>query len=132
MTPGVVLKRRVSLTLLAAVVTFAAASACWADGDPTAGASVFHACAACHITNATTTKIGPGLHGLFGRKAGSVEGFPYSAAMKSCGLTWNEDTLRAYLGNPKAVVPGNRMAFGGVKDQQRLNDLIAYLKTATK
>ncbi len=77
-------------------------------------------------------KIGPGLKGLFGRRAGTVADFPYSQAMKSSGLTWNEDTLRAYLANPKAKVPGNKMGFGGVKDPKRLEDLLAYLKQATR
>ena len=77
-------------------------------------------------------KVGPGLLGLFGRKAGSVDGFPYSAAMKSSGLVWGEDTLRAYLADPKAKVPGNKMPFSGVKDPKRLEDLLAYLKIATK
>ena len=77
-------------------------------------------------------KIGPGLKGLFGRQAGTVPGFPYSQAMKSSGLTWDEATLRAYLANPKAKVPGNRMPFSGVKDPKKLDDLMAYLKLATK
>ena len=77
-------------------------------------------------------KVGPGLKGLFGRKAGSVEGFPYSEAMRTSGLTWDETNLRAYLTSPKAKVPGNRMGFAGVKDPQKLEDLLAFLKQATK
>jgi len=119
--------------LLAAAGLLAAASAsAVAGGDATAGASVFRQCGACHIVDATTMKVGPGLKGLFGREAGSIPGFPYSQAMRSSGITWNEDTLRAYLANPKAKVPGNRMPFGGVKDPQKLEDLLAYLKEATR
>jgi cytochrome c len=119
--------------LLVAASLFAATSmpAC-AGGNAIAGASVFRQCAACHNADSTATKIGPGLKGLFGRKAGSVDGFPYSDAMRASGLTWDEANLRAYLTNPKAKVPGNRMPFGGVKDPQKLEDLLAYLKEATR
>jgi len=118
--------------LVAASLLAATGMPAFAGGDPVAGASVFRQCASCHIVNSTEMKIGPGLKGLFGRRAGTVADFPYSQAMKSSGLTWNEDTLRAYLANPKAKVPGNKMGFGGVKDPKRLEDLLAYLKQATR
>jgi cytochrome c len=64
---------------------------------------------------------------LFGRKAGSVEGYSYSEANKKSGITWDEATFSEYIKDPKAKVPGTKMAFAGVKDEQKVKDLIAYL-----
>ena len=78
--------------------------------------------------------VGPNLHGVFGRKAGSIEGFRYSANMKEIGdggHTWSDETLRPYLVNPKDVVPRGTMAFPGIRNPQQLNDLMAYLKQAS-
>ena len=78
--------------------------------------------------------MGPNLHGVFGRRAAAVEGFRYSAPMRQKaegGLIWTEENLRPYLQNPREVVPGTAMAFAGLRNEQQLNDLIAYLKQAT-
>ena len=75
--------------------------------------------------------MGPNLHGVVGRKAASIEGFRYSANMRQLaegGLTWDEERLRAYLTNPKAVVPQGSMAYPGLRSEQQLTDLLAYLK----
>ncbi len=72
--------------------------------------------------------VGPVLNGVIGRPAGSVAGYAYSAANKGSGLTWDEATFREYIMDPKAKVPGTKMAFAGIKDPQKTNDLIAYLK----
>ncbi len=100
--------------------------------DAAAGQRVFNQCRACHsIEQGGRNGVGPNLHGVVGRKAGSVEGFRYSASMREKvqgGLTWDEDTLRAYLANPKAVVPAGSMSYPGLRNEQQLNDLIAYLK----
>jgi cytochrome c len=72
--------------------------------------------------------VGPVLNGLFGRKAGTVEGYNYSPANKNSGLTWDEATFRTYIANPRAAMPGTKMVYAGLKDEQRINDLIAYLK----
>ena len=72
-------------------------------------------------------KVGPELNGLIGRKAGSVEGFNYSAAMKNSGITWDDATFKEYLADPKKKVPGNKMLFPGVKDETERDDLAAYL-----
>ncbi|THY45903.1 hypothetical protein D6C98_07660 [Aureobasidium pullulans] len=77
-------------------------------------------------------KIGPNLHGLFGRKTGEVEGFAYSDANKQKGITWNNDTLFEYLENPKKYIPGTKMAFGGLKKAKDRNDLITFLSEETK
>ena len=101
-------------------------------GDPAAGQRVFNQCAACHTINqGGPNRVGPNLHGVVGRRAGSIENFRYSGNMKQLaegGLTWDEETLRRYLANPKAVVPQGTMAFPGLRNEQQLNDVIAYLK----
>jgi cytochrome c len=68
------------------------------------------------------------LNGVIGRPAGSVAGYAYSEANKKSGLTWDEVTFREYIKDPKAKVPGTKMAFPGLKDEQKINDLVAYLK----
>ena len=73
----------------------------------------------------------PHLVGLFGRQAGSVEGFKYSDAMKESGVTWSEETIAEYIADPRGYIKGNRMAFVGLKDDEEIADLIAYLKEAT-
>ena len=74
------------------------------------------------------TWSGPILNGLFGRKAGTIEGFNYSEANKSSGITWDEATFREYIKNPKAKIPNTKMVFAGLSDDQDIDDLIAYLK----
>ncbi|GFF47682.1 LOW QUALITY PROTEIN: cytochrome c [Aspergillus udagawae] len=86
----------------------------------------------CHTVEAAGNNgTGPNLHGLFGRKSGSVPGFSYSDANKNAGITWNEDTLFGFLENPKKFMPGNKMAFAGLKKGNERSDLIAYLKKST-
>ena len=79
-----------------------------AQGDPGKGATVFKRCAACHVVDKPQNRVGPSLLGVFGRKAGAVEGFKYSDAMKNAGITWNEAELDKYLENPKGDIPGTR------------------------
>ena len=119
------------LALAAAAVLLLAGHAARADGDADHGAQIFKRCGACHtIDKGGPTKIGPNLYGVVGRKSGSIEGFNYSDAMKNSNLTWNEATLNTYLTNPKALVPGNKMAFPGLPNEQDRLDVIAYLKKA--
>ncbi|MEM1046847.1 MAG: cytochrome c family protein [Pseudomonadota bacterium] len=96
-------------------------------GDPEAGERVFRRCAACHTFDPDQRRTGPHLADLFGRVAGSVEGFRYSDAMTESGITWNEETLRPYLENPRAVVPGTRMVLR-LRRPQEIEDVIAYLR----
>jgi cytochrome c len=88
---------------------------------------VFAACAACHSDKPDA--IGPSLRGVYGRTSGSLEDFRYSNAMTRAKLTWTDDNLRAYIKDPQAKVPGNRMPFGGLHNEQDVEDVIAYLKT---
>ncbi|WP_245304181.1 c-type cytochrome [Rhizobium aethiopicum] len=122
---------RVVLLIATSVISFLPAGAGAQEGDATAGATVFKKCATCHVVDSDTNKVGPSLKGLFGRKAGTHPGFAYSSGMKAAGeggLVWDEATLRDYLHNPKAKVKGTKMAFVGVKDDQEITNLVAYLK----
>ena len=102
------------------------------SGDPKAGEVIFKQCAACHSLDPDTNKQGPTLAGIFGRPAGSVEDFNYSDPNRTSGIVWEEAVLRKYIANPQAVVPGTKMTFQGLKDPQQVEDVIAYLKIATK
>ncbi|KAL3595230.1 iso-1-cytochrome c [Fusarium poae] len=105
-----------------------------AGGDLKKGANLFKTrCAQCHtVEKDGGNKIGPALHGLFGRKSGTVDGYSYTDANKQKGVEWNDKTLFDYLENPKKYIPGTKMAFGGLKKEKDRNDLIAYLKDSTK
>lgn len=97
--------------------------------DVAAGEKVFAQCRACHqVGPAAKNAVGPVLNGLFGRKAGMVEGYNYSPANKNSGIIWDEATFSAYIKDPKAKVPGTKMVYAGLKDEQRIKDLTAYLK----
>jgi cytochrome c len=103
--------------------------------DADAGMRVFNQCRACHTINqGGRNGVGPNLYGIWGRAAGSIEAFRYSAPMRAKageGLTWTPENLRAYLTDPKAVVPGGSMSFAGIRNEQQLNDLLAYLQRAS-
>jgi len=100
--------------------------------DIAAGQALFNRCKICHSLEAGKNMVGPSLHGLFGRKAGTSDGFTFSEAMKESGILWDDDTLTKYLHDPKQVVPGGKMAFPGIKDDQQIADLLAYLHQATQ
>jgi cytochrome c len=102
-----------------------------AQGDPAAGEKVFNKCKACHVADEAQNRVGPHLVGLFGRQAGSVEDFKYSDAMKGSGVTWSEETISEYIADPRGYIKGNRMAFVGLKDEEDIANLVAYLKEAT-
>jgi cytochrome c len=115
-------------------VIFVAASLGQASAqDAAAGEKVFVVCKACHqVGDSAKNAVGPVLNGLFGRKAGSVEGYNYSDANKNSGIAWEEATFSEYIKDPKAKIPGTKMAFAGIKDEKKIKDLIAYLHTFDK
>jgi cytochrome c len=117
------------LRAMIAAVALCASVAPAMAADPAAGEKAYAVCKACHrVGEGAKNTIGPTLNGVVGRPAASVEGFAYSEAMKNSGITWDEATLNEYLKNPKAKVPGTKMAFAGVKDDTKVADIVAYLK----
>jgi cytochrome c len=107
------------------------ATSAMAAGDAQRGADVFRACAACHSLQPGRHMTGPSLAGLWDRQAGTAAGFPrYSEALKSSGVTWNAETLDAWLADPRAFIPNNRMTFAGIADAKARADVIAYLQAA--
>jgi cytochrome c2 len=124
-----ILKRGLIESVGMALMMMASAQAA---GDEKRGEQVFNHCKPCHSLDAGKNGVGPTLHGLFGRKAGTVPDYNYSAAMKNSGVVWNEDTLKQYLGDPHKFIPGEKMIFAGIKNEKQLNDLIVYLREATQ
>jgi cytochrome c len=97
--------------------------------DAAAGEKVFSKCKICHqIGEGAKNMVGPVLNGVVGRPAGSYEGYHYSDANKNSGITWDEAALKEYLKDPKAKVPGTKMVFPGLKSDDDINNVLAYLK----
>lgn len=95
----------------------------------TAGERVFrNQCLGCHSVNAGENRAGPTLHGLFGRRSGSIEGFDFSPAMEAAGIEWSTETLDAFLESPKDIVPDTKMVFWGLDERQR-ERVILYLQS---
>jgi cytochrome c len=116
-----------SLGLMLAAFIAAPGVALAQDAD--AGALVFAKCRVCHQVGETAKiGVGPVLNGVVGRKAGSYPGYSYSAANKESGITWDVPTLKEYLKNPRAKVPGTKMIFPGLQNERDINNVIAYLK----
>ena len=123
--------RNVLAATLAILVMAASASAM--AGDVKKGKRVFKKCKVCHsIKEGAKHKQGPNLYGVFGRTSGTAEGFKkYSDAMKEAGIVWDEETIIAYITDPKGYIPKNKMAFNGVRKEKDRENLIAYLKEAS-
>jgi cytochrome c len=116
------------LALMIAAALIAGPGAAQAQ-DAAAGERVFAQCRACHQVGETAKNlVGPHLNGLFGRKAGTVEGYSYSPANKESGIVWDDATFADYIKDPRAKIPGTKMIYAGLKDEQRIKDLTAYLK----
>jgi cytochrome c len=97
--------------------------------DAAAGERLFNQCRACHQLGETARNgVGPQLNGLFGRKAGSVQGYTYSAAYQALDKVWSEENFRVYIKDPRGVTPGTKMVYAGMKDDGQITNLIAYLK----
>jgi len=124
--------KNLTLSALIIIASSAAVSSALAQ-DAAAGKTSFNKCLACHaIGEGAKNKVGPELNGLDGRKSGSVEGYNYSDANKNSGITWNEAQFKEYIKDPKAKVPGTKMAFAGIKNEKEINDLWAYVSQFDK
>jgi cytochrome c len=97
--------------------------------DAAAGEKVFLACKACHqIGETAKNSVGPVLSGVIGRKAGTYPDYNYSDANKNSGITWDEATFREYIKDPRGKIPGTKMTYPGIKDDAKIDDLLAFLK----
>ncbi len=110
-----------------AAVTLLLAGPVFAEGDAKAGKNVFKKCKARHTVSEGKNKVGPTLYKIVDAPAGAVDGFRYSDALANSGLTWDVETLTAFLAKPRDVVPGNKMSFAGLKKEGDIADVIAYL-----
>jgi cytochrome c len=118
--------------LAARAASIASLPAPYNEANYEAGRRVFAQCRSCHTLEAgAPNRVGPNLHGLFGRQTAFAEGFTYSPALQGANFTWDAAQLDNWLANPRDFLPGNRMAFAGVRDETQRRDLIAYLKVET-
>lgn len=117
-------------SLLLILAAAAAPLPAFAAGDPVAGAKTFKVCSACHIATEAKNKVGPTLQGVVGRPVASVADYKYSPAMTEFGQgkVWDDALLTEYLKAPKALVKGTKMAFVGLKKDDDIANVIAYLK----
>jgi cytochrome c len=129
---GARLKTRPYTVLLASALTLAVLFTSRPNAaDADKGKVVFEQCAACHSLGDPGDYDGPTLRGVIGRKAGTLDDYRYSAAMKRSDVTWDAMALDKYVTDPQAFIPGNRMAFAGIADQTQRDDLLAFLAIAT-
>jgi cytochrome c len=112
-----------------AIAAFAVSAGVAVAGDIAAGQTSFKKCMPCHSVGETgKNMIGPVLNGLKGRKSGSVPGFNYTDANKNSGIVWDEVTFKEYIKDPKAKVPGTKMVFPGIKNENEADDLWSFLQ----
>ncbi|MCC7045493.1 MAG: c-type cytochrome [Alphaproteobacteria bacterium] len=119
-----------SLTAAAAVLASFALASAGVRADEAGEKAFKKHCATCHTVEAGKNRVGPSLHGVVGRTAGQVAGFKYSDANSKSGAVLDEKFLEVYLTDPKAAMPGNKMIFNGVKNEQERKAVIEYLKAA--
>ena len=119
--------KQLTLSTLIVIASAAASPAALAQ-DVAAGKTSFNKCMACHaVGEGAKNKVGPVLNGLSGRKSGTVEGYAYTEANKNSGITWDEAAFKDYIKDPKAKIPGTKMVFAGIKNEQEASDLWAFL-----
>ena len=120
--------RHLPLLSLASAIVAGAAHGETPAANPMRGKLLFLRCASCHaIAESASIKVGPNLHGVIGRKAGSLPGYAYSPAMKATAFSWTPVMLDKWLTRPNALVPGTSMAFEGMASEADRQALIAYL-----
>ena len=121
--------RAIAFSALSLLASLAPVSAAQEETDE--GKVAFNnSCRTCHSFKADDNRLGPSLHGIVGRKAGSMEGFAFSSAMKSSGITWDASNLDQFIENPDKVVHGNGMKpFGGIADAGERKKIVDYLGT---
>jgi cytochrome c len=121
--------KSVLLTLVPAFACLSLMSAPASAQDAAAGEKLFNQCRTCHqIGETAKNAVGPQLNGLFGRKAGSIESYTYSAAYKTLDKVWSEENFTVYIKDPRGVTPGTKMVYPGMKDEAQITNLVAYLK----
>jgi cytochrome c len=119
--------------LVLAGLVLAASTGVTLAQDLAAGESSFRKCGPCHaVGEGAKNKVGPELNGIEGRKSGSAEGYTYSEANKNSGITWDEATFLEYIKDPKAKIPGTKMVFAGIKNENEAKSLWAFLKQYDK
>lgn len=116
------------ISMLAIGTILAVSTPALAEGDVAKGEKVFRKCIACHTLEEGKNKVGPSLHGVFGRQAGSLEDYKYSTVMVDSGIVWDDENMDGYLKKPRAFMKGTKMAFAGIKKDDQRADLIAFLK----
>jgi cytochrome c len=120
--------KNLTLSVLIVIATSATASSVALAQDVAAGKASFNKCLACHaIGDGAKNKVGPELNGLDGRKSGTAADYNYSDANKNSGITWNEAQFKEYIRDPKAKIPGTKMAFAGIKKDTEVDDLWAFV-----
>ncbi len=115
--------------LVLGVIFAVASTSAYAGGDAARGEKVFKKCKACHTIKAGAKhRVGPNLHGVFGRTSGTAKGYKYSKAMKEAAIVWDEETLDKFLTKPRKFVKKTKMTFPGLRKEKDREDVIAYLK----
>lgn len=123
---------KLTLSALVVITASSLASAALAE-DLAAGKTSFNKCLPCHaIGEGAKNKVGPELNGLDGRKSGTAPDYNYSDANKNSGITWNEAQFKEYIKDPKGKIPGTKMTFAGIKNENEVNNLWAYLSSFDK
>src|ERR1700676_1826920 len=124
--------KKLTLSALVIIASSAAVPAALAQ-DAAAGKTSFNKCLACHaVGEGAKNKVGPELNGINGRKSGTAPDYSYTDANKNSGITWNEAEFKDYIKDPKAKIPGTKMAFAGIKNEKEINDLWAFISQYDK
>ena len=118
-----------TMMISAALVAASLQAAAYAQEGAKRGEKVFEECRACHALDGNASAVGPSLRGVVGRKAGELDDFRYSPAMKRSNIVWTRQTLDAFIADPQKLVPANRMPYSGIPDAKNRADVIEYLQT---